>query len=245
MSTDLHTLSGAYALHALSAGEAAEFRRHLAVCPACREEVRELRQAAARMGASEAVPPPPHLKARVLAVADRTPQLPPRSAGGGGEVIEVAPHRWGRRWLLAAAAVVLVVAAGVGIAQVGDESEERQTLLADGVIRVFEAEDAHTAEMPVEAAGQEGRIRVAASPELDQMAVDSDELPPLDDEHVYKLWAVHGDEMELVGVLEPEKGAFMGMPTPDTEVAITVEPLDAPPDRPTGEPIMRVNPSEI
>lgn len=245
MSTDLHTLSGAFALDALSAEEAAQFRRHLAACPACRQEVRELRRAAATMGASEAVPPPSYLKARVLAAASRTPQLPPRAGGGGGEVIEVPPHRWGRRLMLAAAAVVLAVAGGVGIAQLGDGSDEQQSMLAGGVVRVFEAEDAHTAEMPVRAAGQEGRVRVAASPELNQMAVDSDELPPLDEEHVYKLWAVHGDEMELVGVLEREKGAFMGMPTPDTEVAITVEPVDAPPDEATGEPIMRVNPSEI
>ena len=239
MSTDLHTLSGAFALNALSAQEAEQFRRHLDECQACRQEVRELQQAAARMGADEAVAPPPYLKARVLAAADRTPQQPPRP-GGGGTVVEVPPHRWGRRLLLAAAAVVLVVAGGIGIGQLGGSEEQ----LAAGVVRVFEAEDAHTAEMPVEAAGREGRIRVAASPELNQMAVDSDELPPLDDEHVYKLWAFQGEQMQLVGVLEREKGAFMGMPTPDTEVVITVEPVDGP-DRPTTEPIMRVNPSEI
>lgn len=246
MSTDLHTLSGAFALDALSAEEAEQFQRHLEACPACRQEVRELQQAAATMGASGAIPPPAHLRARVLAAADRTPQLPPpRRAGGGGEVIEVAPHRWGHRLMLAAAAVVLAVAAGVGITQLGDESEEQQSLLAGGVVRVFEAEDAHTAEMPVTADGREGRIRVAASPGLNQMAVDTGELPQLDDEHVYKLWAVHGDEMELVGVLEREKGAFMGMPTPDTEVAITVELVDGPAEQATGKPIMRVNPSEI
>jgi anti-sigma-K factor RskA len=45
-------------------------------------------------------------------------------------------------------------------------------------------------------------------------------------------------------VLEPEKGAYMDMPTPDTEVAITVEPRGGS-AQPTTEPIMRVNPSEI
>ena len=40
MTIDLHTLSGAYALDALSAEEAEEFSRHLAQCEACREEVR-------------------------------------------------------------------------------------------------------------------------------------------------------------------------------------------------------------
>ncbi|HEY0775967.1 MAG TPA: anti-sigma factor [Nocardioidaceae bacterium] len=240
MSTDLHTLSGAFALNALSAEEAEQFRRHLEACAVCRQEVRELQQAAARMGASEAVPPPAYLKARVLSAADRTPQLPPRT-GGGGNVIEVPPHRWGRRMLLAAAAAVLVVAGGIGISQLGNESDEQQSLLAEGVVRVFEAEDAHRAEMPTETGGT---LRVAASPELNQMAVDTDELPPLDDQHVYQLWAVHDGAMESVGVLEPDKGAYMDMPTPDTEVAITVEPVGGS-EQPTTDPIMRVNPSEI
>lgn len=240
MSTELHTLSGAFALNALSAEEAEDFRRHLEACPACRQEVAELQQAAARMGASEAVAPPEHLRTRVLAAVDRTPQLPPRT-GGGGTVIEVAPHRWGRRLLFAAAAVVLVVAGAFGINQIGDEAQEQQSLLAEGVVRVFSAEDARTATMETE---NGGRISVAASPELNQMAVDTDELPPLDDQHVYQLWAVHDGQMESVGVLEREKGAYMEMPAPDTEVAITVEPAGGS-EQPTTDPIMRVNPSEV
>jgi anti-sigma-K factor RskA len=77
MSTDLHTLSGAYAIDALSAEEAQAFDTHLEECQACRDEVRELQQAAALMGASEARAAPPALKARVLAAADQLPQLPP------------------------------------------------------------------------------------------------------------------------------------------------------------------------
>mgnify|MGYP001075161223 CR=1 FL=1 len=38
MSTDLHTLSGAYAIDALSEEEARQFDRHLEECPSCREE---------------------------------------------------------------------------------------------------------------------------------------------------------------------------------------------------------------
>ncbi len=71
MSTDLHTLSGAYAVDALSDEEARRFDTHLEDCQACRDEVRELQEAAARMGASEAVAPPPALRARVLAAADQ------------------------------------------------------------------------------------------------------------------------------------------------------------------------------
>jgi anti-sigma-K factor RskA len=238
MSTDLHTLSGAYALNALSAEEAEQFRKHLEACDACSQEVRELQQAAARMGANEAVLPPAYLKAKVLSAADRTPQLPPRS--GGGNVVSLPRQRWGR-FLMAAAAVVLVVAGAVGITQLGGDEAGQQNLLAEGVVRVFEADDAHTATMET-AIG--GRISVAASPGLNQMAVDTAELPPLDGEHVYQLWAVRDGGMEPVTVLEPEKGAHMDMPAPDTAVAITVEPVGGS-EQPTGEPIMEVNPSEI
>ncbi|MET7439499.1 zf-HC2 domain-containing protein, partial [Streptomyces sp. NPDC005568] len=58
MSTvDLHTLTGAYALHALSEDERGAFERHAADCEACTEEVRELTETAARLAlAVSAVP---------------------------------------------------------------------------------------------------------------------------------------------------------------------------------------------
>jgi len=240
MSTDLHTLSGAFALNALSAVEAEEFRKHLEACAVCQQEVRELQQAAATMGASEAVAPPPYLKAKVLRAADRTPQLPPRS--GGGNVIDLSRRRWIPRALAAAAAVVVIAAGAVGIGQIGDDGNgEQQSLLADGVVRVFDAQDANTATMET---ANGGRISVATSPALGQMAVDTDELPPLDEQHVYQLWAIHNGETASVGVLEPREGAYMEMPTPDTEVAITVEPAGGS-EQPTTEPIMQVNPSEV
>jgi anti-sigma-K factor RskA len=240
MSTDLHTLSGAYALNALSAEEAEQFSRHLELCPACSQEVRELQQAAASMGASEAALPPAYLKARVLAAVARTPQLPPHVVRGN--VVKVAPHRWGTRLLLAAAAVVVIVAGALGISQIGDDGGPGgQSLLAEGVVKVFQAEDAHHATMKTR---NGGTISVATSPDLGEMAVDTEKLPRLDEKHVYQLWAMHAGTTTSVGVLEPEKGAAMDMPTPDTVVAITVEPLGGS-AQPTSEPIMQVNPSKV
>ena len=240
MSTELHTLSGAYALNALSADEADQFRRHLEACPACRQEVRELQQAAATMGASEAVAPPPYLKARVLRSADRTPQLPPPA--GGGTVVHVAPHRWATRLLVAAAAVVVVVAGAVGISRIGANAPSpEQSRLAAGVVKVFRAADANTATMKTM---NGGKISVATSPKLGEMAVDTADLPRLDKAHVYQLWAIHAGTFASVGVLQPDKGAYMEMPAPDTEVAITVEPLGGS-TRPTTAPIMQVDPSKV
>uniref|UniRef100_UPI003FD82AE3 RskA family anti-sigma factor n=1 Tax=Nonomuraea rhizosphaerae TaxID=2665663 RepID=UPI003FD82AE3 len=79
MSHELHTLSGAYAVHALPDSDGALFEKHLRDCAACAAEVRRLRETAARLALAVAEPPPAELRGRVLAAVDRTPQL-----NGGG-----------------------------------------------------------------------------------------------------------------------------------------------------------------
>jgi anti-sigma factor RsiW len=72
-----HTLAGAYALDALTEPDRVRFERHLAGCEACRQEAGSLRETAGRLAAVPAVPPPPHVRERVLAEAARTRQQPP------------------------------------------------------------------------------------------------------------------------------------------------------------------------
>lgn len=234
MSTDLHMLSGAYALDALSAEEAEQFNQHLKDCPACTQEVRELQQAAAKLGASESFAPPASLRAKVVAAADRTPQLPPHT---GGNVVGIRRPKWGARFLMAAAAVVLIVAGAVGVTQLQEESQNG-SLLAGEVVRVFEAEDAET--VSVETANG-GTIRVATSPERGEMAVDADELPALDEGQVYQLWTIQDDAISSAGILDREKGAAMELPGEDVVVALTIEPAGGS-VQPTTDPIMQVQP---
>lgn len=235
MSTDLHVLSGAYALDALSPEEAEQFRSHLQECSVCNQEVRELREAAARMAAVETVTPPDALKERVLAAADRTAQLPPRVTRlGSGD-----RRRWVPRLAAAAAAVVVAAGAGLGIATLtGDD--DAATLQA-GVVRVFEAEDANHAEVDT----SHGAVRVATSPGRGEMAVDTSDLQPLDAEHVYQLWSIADGTPVSVGVLaDPDQGASMEMPDSGTQVAITVEPAGGS-EQPTTDPIVQVDPSAV
>lgn len=77
MNEDLHTLSGAYALHALPRREGALFEEHLARCEACEDEVRGLRETAARLALAVAEPPPVTLRPRVLAAIQHVRQAPP------------------------------------------------------------------------------------------------------------------------------------------------------------------------
>jgi anti-sigma-K factor RskA len=74
---EAHTLSGAYAMNALSPRDRARFERHLTRCPECAHEVAGLRETTARLAAAAAAPPPPGLKDRVLAAAAATRQQPP------------------------------------------------------------------------------------------------------------------------------------------------------------------------
>ena len=55
--SDIHTLSGAYALDALLDLERAEFERHLSACDACRAEVASLREAASHLAEASATSP--------------------------------------------------------------------------------------------------------------------------------------------------------------------------------------------
>src|SRR5262249_60927522 len=58
------------------------FERHLAGCEVCRQEARSLREAAGRLAAVTAVPPPHHVREQVLTEAARTRQRPPLTADG-------------------------------------------------------------------------------------------------------------------------------------------------------------------
>lgn len=245
MNVDVHTLSGAYALDALSAEESDTFREHLAECPACSEEVRELREAAGRLGAAQWAVPPPALRARVLEAAARTPQQPPgrqQGAASSDDASSDAAARRRRRWpgLLAAAAAVLALIGGVVVSNQATDPSRDDLAVAAG--RVFEAPDARSTTVETANGGQ---IRVGVSPSRNEMAVDTRDLPELDRQHVYQLWTVHEDTMVSAQILtDGSTGAAMGLPAEATQVAVTVEPAGGS-EQPTSDPIVMVDPASI
>lgn len=236
MTTDLHTLSGAFALDALSADDAFEFFKHLDECPACHEEVAELREVAAKLGASAAVSAPPDLRSRVLSAADREPQLPPLVSTSPQD--HVHSQKWLPRILAAAAALVAIAVGGVVVDQLNDPEA---TLAAD-VARVFDADDASTQNASTTTGAT---VSVATSASLGRMAVDTDELPALSGGQVYQLWTMTGETARSRGVLsDPDDGASMRLPGAEVSVAITIEPKGGS-EQPTTEPIVSVVPSEV
>ncbi len=260
MSPDTHALSGAYALDALDPEEAAHFEEHLAGCEACRSEVWEFREVAARLGASATEAPPRDLKERVLTHADRIRQEPPpvpaaphvepppESLSGSPAQsraesrADVVPLRRRLTVGLLAAAAAVVVAGVVGVQVIDRDDGSDVPGLATPAAQVFEAEDAAQATVPTSNGGE---LRVAVSQGRGEMAVDVRELPDPGPGRAYQLWTGHGEEMTDAGVLpEGVTGAAMPVPEPGDTVNVTVEPV-AGSTQPTSEPIVTVAPASL
>ena len=102
--SEIHALSGAYAVDALDPAERMLFEQHLATCPDCRAEVASLREAAATLPETTLAEPPPGLRERLLAdiatVRPLPPVVEPTALPAAGD--RRHPHRWSR-WSRAAA----------------------------------------------------------------------------------------------------------------------------------------------
>jgi anti-sigma-K factor RskA len=213
--TDLHTLTGAYAVDALDGPERERFERHLHRCPACDNEVRGLQETATRFGMAVAQPPPPGLKMAVLIAAARTRQHPP--------VVDSSPEprpatRPGPGWLprlavpvaalATAAAIVLAVTLGVQHGELGRaRAQQRQTAAALARTQAEERlvtatlartrAQQHRATATLTALGARvvtgrtslgGRATMIISARLDRMVFTARGLPAQPASRVYQLW---------------------------------------------------------
>ncbi|UOZ07178.1 anti-sigma factor domain-containing protein [Amycolatopsis sp. WQ 127309] len=223
MTAELHTLTGAYALDAVSDAERAEFERHLGECAACRQEVEELRATGSRLAVAVAVDPPAELRARVLAEVTRTRQVPPKVTAIGA-----APGR-ARTWqvrvalLGAAAAAVVAVAFGVHTASSDrqlDTAQQEQASLNS----VLTAPDAST----LKGSGQSGATLVVSRGQGKAVLLASG-FPALDAGHAYQVWFTGTGGTRSAGLMQPESPHQMrpmlaAIPPGTDHIGITVEP---------------------
>lgn len=229
-SADVHTLTGAYAVNALSDTERSTFETHLARCESCAVEVAELTATATRLGAAVEFPPPPHLRARVLAAAAETRQLPPRTA-------RVSRRLRGTGGLLAAACLVVAVVLTVEI---------RSTPDTDALARISSeysrfADFLSTPDVKlVSATGSNGATGTAVvSASRDELLFLSRDLPEPPSGRVYQLWLIDADGPRPAGVL-PTSGSAPLMAAGVSgaqKVAVTVEPPGGS-AKPTTAPMM-------
>ncbi|MGN9910618.1 anti-sigma factor [Phytohabitans sp. LJ34] len=235
MTTDVHALAGAYALHALSDVERAAFARHLAECESCAHEVAELQETAARLADGAWSVPPPRLRGNVLAEIRQTRQVPPGHADRPARAASPAAGGLRRRSLAVAAAAAVVLAAGTGtvsyVAQeqrVQDERATAEALRAEAarVEAVLAASDAQLRSAPVTGGGQ---ITMVLSESLDEGVVMLSGARAPGADRAYQLWFIAAGTTASRGVLPAGEGGatklidkIRGMDT----LGVTIEPSD-------------------
>jgi anti-sigma-K factor RskA len=237
----LHTLAGAYALHALDPGDEARFERHLARCDACAQEVRGLRETATRLGQAVAADPPQRLREQVLTAARRTRQVAPATRPGRRAVPVFARWpRWAQRLALAAAAVSVAVAAAAGVVAVTAQHRlAHEETGSSEVAAVLTAHDAHMMTAPVAGGGS---ATVVMSHTKRMLVLTTDGLRVLSGARSYELWLMGPDGDRSAGMLpRPQRGmtapvVASGLATGD-KVGLTVEPAAGSP-RPSTAPVL-------
>lgn len=189
---------GAYLLGAMSAPERKAFERHLAGCGECQDEVERLRPAAEALpGTVEQLEPPAGLKTRLMAEVE-----------GDARAAEAAPARERRRrWLDAlsprrlsfvAAALLLGLVVGFGIAQLGGD-------------------DTRTVDATVAKAvpGAGGSLRIAG----DEATLRLHDMPDPGGGRVYQAWVQHGDRLVPAMTFEVSEGGTGTVELPDVSDA--------------------------
>jgi anti-sigma-K factor RskA len=243
-SADLHTLTGAYCVHALPEGERTEFEQHLDSCTACAQEVRELTVTASKLGVASALAPPPALRERVFAEIAEVRQEPPQvphthrrtGAGGAGRVRRLP------RFALAASLATAAALGGVSVWQYQAAEEARQRAeqaeqRGETMAQLLAAPDAKVSagELP-----GGGSVTVVVSRGEGRAAFFASGLPEAPDGKVYQLWFSDDGTMRPAGLLSAS-GASAAMlmegPVGDASaMGITVEPAGGS-KQPTSQPL--------
>ena len=239
MNAEVHTLTGAYAVHALDEFDRRRFEAHLAECPDCAQEVEELRATAARLGAAVSEAPPDHLRRQVLARITTTRQEAPlRRAAGVG-----APRPWALRLVTAAAVVALAAAAGLGAWAWHSEHQLNavQSQLAQAQSRygavagILSAPDAR---MNTANGSGGGTAIVLASHELNRAVLLVSDLPRPPAGHTYQAWLIGSGGVHSAGLLaDPAPPLTLAGLTGANKVGVTVEPAGGSP-QPTTTPVI-------
>ena len=192
--SDIHALSGAYAVDAVDDIERASFERHLASCPTCRAEVASLREASALLADAATTAPPPEVRDAVLSGITRVRPLPPVTVGG-------PVHR--RKWFPALVAAVVLALVGVGGAVWQPwRDDASQTLSAtDQVLQDPEAQQVSQT-LPNGATAT-----VVRSPKEHRAVLVTEDLPEPPAGKVYQLWLQTPSEDMVPAGLMPAGGS--------------------------------------
>ena len=214
---ELEALLGAYALGAVDDDERAEVEAYVAEHAAAAEELEHLQDAAVWLAVSGA-PASRDLWEKISAATKPEPaplRLPDRRQSS-----KATSWFTPRRVLALAAALVVVLAIGIGVVVSRDDSGS-QSDLASAITKAQFASNARR--IHLESASGHARAEAVMLPNGTGYLVSAD-LPKLADDRTYQLWGVDGDTVVSLGVLGPKLGPspfkFVGTPQ---KLAITNE----------------------
>jgi Anti-sigma-K factor rskA/Putative zinc-finger len=254
--TGLHTLVGAYVMDAVPSRDRADFERHLQGCEQCGDDVRGLREAAAKLAGAVAVTPRPELREQTLQAALRLRQLPPvvdseqrrglalrlRAALGTLWSRAVGHRTWPARAALAGCLVLVLaaVAAGVHMSSMASRisADQRRD---DAIAAIVGAHDEVTLTAQVITGGT---ATVVMSHQADALVFVGNGLSRLPASKAYELWLMGPAGYRSAGMLPPARGGMTGPMVvrhlrPGDKLGLTVEPA-AGSSQPTSAPIVMV-----
>ncbi|MGW6422527.1 anti-sigma factor [Nocardia sp. NPDC055053] len=170
--------------------------------------VRRIQETMAAVTVVDSVPPPARLETALLRALD---QRHPRRADLG--------RRWHVRWLTVAAAAIVAVGAGVGIAVLDRANDGPGAITAQQVV-----EQPDSRESSVAVSGG-GAMTVYQSKALGAAAVSFRDLPALPADRIYQLWLVpSAGTPQSVAVMDGPASVVTAVEPADT-LAVTVEPV--------------------
>jgi anti-sigma factor RsiW len=230
--SDIHALSGAYALDALDDVERAQFADHLATCAQCEAEVRTFRETAAHVAEIETEAPPSRLKDKVLAdIATVRPFPPETSVAAPAPIGTVLTLR--RRTLPAlVAAVVALILLAAGGAAIWHPWTHSRVSVAEQIVHAPDAVRI-TERVPG------GTLTLVRSASLKRAVMIGDHVPEPAPGKTYQLWLQQpGQGMVSAGLMpdSTEPTVLTGNAATAKAAAITVEP-ETGSSHPTSTPI--------
>ncbi|MFF1280704.1 anti-sigma factor domain-containing protein [Streptomyces sp. NPDC058299] len=239
--TDLHALTGAYAVHALHDEERAAFERHLAECDACEQEVAGFTATAGRLALASTVRTRPLMREQVLQRITTVRQVSPDAAPLERVRRGVRRGRSLARWALAASVAAAAAFGGTAVWQY-ERAQDAQYLAAraerqaEGVAEVLAASDARSRSARV--AGGAGTLVVSADRDRAVFVASGMAAPPRG--KVYQLWFAVGGKMRSAGLMDPDRSSqtvlMQGAVDGASGIGVTVEPSGGS-KQPTSTPI--------
>jgi anti-sigma factor RsiW len=268
---ELHTLAGPFAMDAVTAEERSRFAAHLQDCEQCRDDVREMREATARLGIAEAVRPRPELKAPTIRAAFQLSQLAPVTAAApepagesadeaAGEPVEqpavakvsilrqltgrARPGKGLATVMAAAAALVVGVAGGYELVAHNATQQLHHSQHENHLIdAVMSAPDAVMLTARVSTGGD---ATVVMSHREHALVFSAHGLAALPGDQGYELWLMGPAGARPAGMLKPDPGGMAGPAVvsglaPGDMIGLTIEPANGA-ARPTSALIVVMGP---